>query len=100
MNTLKSVKDIDLAGRKVLLRLDLNAPLKDGEVSNDARLRAALPTIKYVLEHAGAVALASHLGRPKGKVNPDFSLEPVGRRERIEQRVDRDRGLAHVRPGR
>ena len=89
MNTLKSVKDIDLAGRKVLLRLDLNAPLKDGEVSNDARLRAALPTIKYVLEHAGAVALASHLGRPKGKVNPDFSLEPVGRRlsELLEKEV-------------
>ena len=89
MNTLKSVKDIDLSGRKVLLRLDLNAPLKDGEVANDARLRAALPTIRYVLEHAGAVALASHLGRPKGKANPDFSLEPVGRRlsELLEMEV-------------
>ena len=80
MNTLKSVKDVDLGGRKVLLRLDLNAPLKDGEVSNDARLRAALPTIKHVIENAGAVALASHLGRPKGKRNAEYSLEPVGRR--------------------
>jgi phosphoglycerate kinase len=77
---LRTLADLELAGRTVFLRLDLNVPLKDGKITSDARIRAALPTLKHVLQAGARVAVASHLGRPKGKPNPAYSLEPVGMR--------------------
>lgn len=76
MNKL-SVSDLELRGRKVLMRVDFNVPIRDGQVDNDQRVVAALPTIRHVLEHGAAIVLASHLGRPKGEVKPEFSLRPV-----------------------
>jgi phosphoglycerate kinase len=77
-----SIKDLDLAGQTVLIRVDFNVPLSaDGrEITSDKRIRASLPTIQYALEHSAGVVLASHLGRPKGKPRPDMSLTPVARR--------------------
>jgi phosphoglycerate kinase len=76
MNKL-SVRDLDLRGRKVLLRVDFNVPIRDGRVDDDKRVVAALPTIRHILENGAAVILMSHLGRPKGEVKPEFSLAPV-----------------------
>lgn len=73
----KSVEDIDVAGKKVLIRCDFNVPIKDGVISSDKRIVAALPTVKYLLEQGAAVILCSHLGRPKGEFKPEFSLAPV-----------------------
>ena len=70
----KTVKDIDLKGKRVLMRVDFNVPMADGKVTDDKRIKAALPTIKYVLEQSASLLLASHLGRPKGGPDPEFSL--------------------------
>jgi phosphoglycerate kinase len=75
-----TVRDVDVRGKRVFLRADLNVPLDDGRITDDTRIRASLPTLVYLLEHGAAVILASHLGRPKGKVNDALRLKPVADR--------------------
>jgi phosphoglycerate kinase len=83
----KTVRDVDVNGKRVFLRADLNVPLDDGRITDDTRIRASIPTIVYLLERGATVILASHLGRPKGKVNDALRLKPVA--DRLSQLLGR-----------
>ncbi len=76
---LQTIRDYDFSGKRALVRVDFNVPLKDGRVTDDTRIRAALPTIKYILDAGGSVVVMSHFGRPKGKKNPEFSMAPIAK---------------------
>jgi phosphoglycerate kinase len=83
-----SIKDLDLRGKRVFIRVDFNVPIKNGTIGDDTRITSSLPTIEYALEQGATVILASHLGRPKGKPTPEFSLKPVA--DRLSQLLKRD----------
>jgi phosphoglycerate kinase len=88
----KTVRDLDFLGKKVLVRVDFNVPIKDGSVGDDTRIRAALPTLNYLLEHGASLVLCSHLGRPKGEPKPEFSMRPVSKR--LSELLDREVAFA------
>ena len=73
----KTIEDIDVSGKKVLVRCDFNVPLDNGVITDDKRIRESLKTIKYLVDHHAKVILCSHLGRPKGEFNMKFSLAPI-----------------------
>ena len=77
---MRTVKDIEIGGRRVFIRVDFNVPIEDGQITDDTRIRASLPTIRHVLAGEATAIVASHLGRPKGKPKPEFSLKPVAAR--------------------
>ena len=80
IEALRTIETIDVRGKRVLLRCDLNVPLKDGVITDDGRIRASVPTIKYLLEQGASVVITAHLGRPKGERKPELSLAPVAQR--------------------
>lgn len=84
----KTVRDIDVSGKKVLVRCDFNVPMKDGEITDDIRITSALPTINYLIENGAKVILMSHMGRPKGEAKPEFSLKPVA--DRLSQLLGKE----------
>src|SRR5437763_12337621 len=98
-----SIKDLQLNGKRVFIRVDFNVPLANAgqEITSDKRIRASIPTIQYALEHGAGVVLASHLGRPKGKPNPEMSLRPVADRlrELLRREVAREVNLAPAAVG-
>jgi len=75
-----SLADLDVAGKRIFLRCDLNVPLKEGKITDDGRIRASLPTINFLLAKGASIVIAAHLGRPKGEPKPELSLAPVSRR--------------------
>ena len=77
MFTKKTIKDVDVKDKTILLRVDYNVPIKDGQVSDDYRVKQSLPTLHYLLEQNARLILCAHLGRPDGKPNPELSLKPV-----------------------
>ena len=76
----KTIRDIDWAGKRAVMRCDFNVPLDGDVITDDTRIKAALPSIEYLLEHGASIVLMSHLGRPKGEAKPEFSLAPVAKR--------------------
>jgi phosphoglycerate kinase len=88
-----SIRDLNLRGRRVFIRVDFNVPIKGGVIGDDTRIRASLPTIQYAIDMGATVILASHLGRPKGKVTPEYSLRPIA--ERLGQLLGRPVEFAH-----
>jgi len=86
------LKDLDVKGKRVLMRVDFNVPVKDGRVTDDTRITAALPSINYVLDNGGSLVLMSHCGRPKGQKNPEFSLKPAA--DRLAELVNANVTLA------
>ncbi|PIE91142.1 MAG: phosphoglycerate kinase [Acidobacteria bacterium] len=86
--TVKALEDLNLANKQVLVRVDYNTPIADGKVADDSRIKASLPTLNYLLEQNCSVTLMSHLGRPKGQVKPEFSMQPVA--QRLSKLIDHD----------
>ena len=76
---LNTIKEADLKGKRVVIRVDFNVPLKNGVVTDNTRIKAALPTVKYILEQGASLVVMSHFGRPKGQKNPDFSMAPIAK---------------------
>ncbi len=76
----KTIRDVDFKGRRVVMRVDFNVPIKDGVITDDTRIQGALPSIKFILEHGASLVLMSHLGRPDGKPDMAYSLRPVAER--------------------
>lgn len=93
----KLVSDIDVKGKKVLVRVDFNVPIKDGKVDDDTRIRAALPTIEYLLDHGASVILCSHLGRPKEGPDPKYSMRPTA--EHLSKLLGRPVGFSEEAVG-
>src|SRR5437868_11193044 len=77
---IKTVRDLEVTGKVVFLRLDLNVPLEDGKITDETRIKASLPTIQYLMEKGAKIVMCSHLGRPKHEDDRQFSLEPVAKR--------------------
>ena len=82
------IEDLELERKRALIRVDFNVPLEGKQITDDTRIKAALPTIKHVIEHGGKAVVMSHLGRPKGEVLPELSLEPVAKR--LGELLDKD----------
>ena len=74
---MSSLADLDVTGKRVFLRCDLNVPLKEGKITDDGRIRASLPTINALLAQGASIVIAAHLGRPKGEAKPELSLAPI-----------------------